>query len=119
MPCTTVDVRRLSRGQNEQTFKPTILIKILGTSHKIALLRPLITCFSLTLFQSCLNQTPFDHFNIELGGKEEDQKLLSVCFRLDILGNITKPRRFACVPANFDQDCRKGTADVETLITFI
>ena len=46
-----------------------ILVKILGTSHKIALLQSLITCPPLPPFQCCLNQTPFDHLNIELGGK--------------------------------------------------
>ena len=33
--------------------------------------------------------------------------MLTVCFRihLDILGKITKTRKFASVPANFDWDC--------------
>ena len=83
----------------------TILVKILGTSHKIALLRSLIRCPPLPPFQRWLNQTPFDHPNIELGGKG-DEKVLNVCFHLDILGNMTKTQKFASVPIYFDQDCR-------------
>ena len=83
----------------------TILVKILGTSHKIALLQSLIQCPPLPPFQCWLNQTPFDHPNIELGG-EGDEKVLNVCFHLDILGNITKTQKFASVPIYFDQDCR-------------
>ena len=46
----------------------------------------------LSPFQCCLNQMPSDHLNIELAGGrgEGDQKVLDVCFRLDILGNITE-----------------------------
>ena len=84
----------------------TILVKILGTSHKIALLRSLIRCPPLPPFQRWLNQTPFDHPNIELGGKG-DEKVLNVCFHLDILGNMTKTQKFASVPIYFDQDCLK------------
>ena len=47
----------------------TILVKILGTSHKIALLQSFIQCPPLPPFQCWLNQTPFDHPNIELGGE--------------------------------------------------
>ena len=84
----------------------TILVKILGTSHKIALLQSLIRCLPLPPFQCWLNQTPFDHPNIELGGKG-DEKVLNVCFHLDILGNMTKTQKFASVPIYFDQDCLK------------
>ena len=82
----------------------TILVKILGTSHKIALLQFLIQCPPLPPFQCWLNQTLFDHPNIELGGKG-DEKVLNVCFHLDILGNMTKTQKFASVPIYFDQDC--------------
>ena len=82
----------------------TILVKILGTSHKIALLQFLIQCPPLPPFQCWLNQTSFDHPNIELGGKG-DEKVLNVCFHLDILGNMTKTQKFASVPIYFDQDC--------------
>ena len=83
----------------------TILVKILGTRHKIALLQSLIQCPPLPPFQCWLNQTPFDHPNIELGGKG-DEKVLNVCFHLDILGIMTKTQKFASVPIYFDQDCR-------------
>ena len=83
----------------------TILVKIIGTSHKIALLQSLIQCPPLTPFQCWLNQTPFDHPNIKLGGKW-DEKVLNVCFHLDILGNMTKTQKFASVLIYFDQDCR-------------
>ena len=66
----------------------TILVKILGTSHKIALLQSLIQCPPLPPFQCWLNQKPFHHPNIELGGKG-DEMVLNVCFHLDILGNMT------------------------------
>ena len=82
----------------------TILVKILGTSHKIALLQSLIQCPPLPPFQCWLNQTPFDHPNIELGGKG-DEKVLNVCFHVNILGNMTKTQKFASVPIYFDQDC--------------
>ena len=82
----------------------TILVKILGTSHKIALLQFLIQCPLLPPFQRWSNQTPFDHPNIELGGKG-DEEVLNVCFHLDILGNMTKTQKFASVPIYFDQDC--------------
>ena len=81
----------------------TILVKILGTSHKIAPLQSLIACPPLPAFQCCLNQTPFDHLNIELGGKG-DEKFLNVSLCADILENIMKTGKFACVPAYFDQD---------------
>ena len=84
----------------------TILVKILGTRHKIALLQSLIQCPPLPPFQCWLNQTPFDHPNIELGGKG-DEKVLNVCFHLDILGIMTKTQKFASVPIYFDQDCLK------------
>ena len=86
--------------------RPTILVKILGTSHKVALLQSLIRCPPLPPFQCWLNQTPFDHPNIELGGRG-DEKVLNVCFHLDILGNMTKTQKFASVPIYFDQDCLK------------
>ena len=82
----------------------TILVKILGTSHKTALLQSLIQCPPLPPFQCWLNQTPFDHPNIELGGKG-DEKVLNICFHLDILGNMTKTQKIASVPIYFDQDC--------------
>ena len=81
----------------------SILVKILGTSHKIALLQSLIQCPPLPPFQCWLNQTPFDHPNIELGGKE-DEKVLNVCFHVDILGFMMKTQKFASVPIYFDQD---------------
>ena len=87
-------------------LKATILVKILGTRHKIALLQSLIQCPPLPPFQCWLNQTPFDHPDIELGGKG-DEKVLNVCFHLDILGNMTKTQKFASVPIYFDQDCLK------------
>ena len=82
-----------------------LCVKILGTSHNIALLQSLIKFPPLPQFQCCLNQTPFDHPNIELGGRG-DEKALNVCFHLDILGNMTKTQKFASVPIYFDQDCR-------------
>ena len=42
----------------------TFVVKILRTSHMIALLRSLITCSPLPTFICFLNQTPFDHHNI-------------------------------------------------------
>ena len=78
----------------------TILVKILGTRHKIELFQSLIQCPPLPPFQCWLNQTPFDHPNIELGGKG-DEKVLNVCFHLDILGNMTKTQKFASVPIYF------------------
>ena len=84
----------------------TILVKILGTSHKILLLQSLIQCPPLPPFQCWLNQTPFDHSSIELGGKG-DERVLNVCFNLDILGNMTKTQKFASVQIYFDQDCRR------------
>ena len=81
--CTTAS-QHSAQGDPKKTSQATILVKIYGTSQKI----------ELPPFQSCLNQTPFDHLNIELGGKG-NKKDLNVCFRLDILGNITKTRRFA------------------------
>ena len=92
--------------------RATILVKILGTSHKIALLQSLIQCPPLNPFQCLLNQTPFDHPNIELRGKG-DEKVLNVRFHLDILGNMTKTQKFASVPIYFDQDCRKLTSLIE------
>ena len=83
----------------------TILVKILGTSHKISLLQSLIQCPPLPPSQCWLNQTPFDHLNIELGGKG-DEKVLNVCFHVEILGDMTKTQKFASVPIYFDQDCR-------------
>ena len=83
----------------------TILVNVLGTSHKIALFQSLIQCPPLPPFQCWLNQTPFDHPNIQLGGKR-DEKVLKVCFHLDNLGNMTKTQKFASVPIYFDQDCR-------------
>ena len=59
-----------------------------------------------TPVQCWLNQTPFDHPSIELGGKG-DEKVLNVSFHLDILGNMTKTQKFASVPIYFDQDCLK------------
>ena len=51
-------------------LQSTILVKILGTSHKIALLQSLIQWPPLPPFQCWLNcvETPFDHPSIELGG---------------------------------------------------
>ena len=80
---------------------PTILVKILWTSHKIALLQSLIQCPPLPPFQCWLNQTPFDHPNIELGGGG-DEKVLNVCFHIDILGNMTKTHKFASIPIYFN-----------------
>ena len=64
-------------------------------------------------FQCWLNQTPFDHPNIELGGKG-DEKVLNVCFHLDILGNMTKTQKFASVPIYFDQDCSMSSVGSKT-----
>ena len=91
--------------EEQESQKATILVKILGTSHKIALLQSLITCPPLPPFQCCLNQTPFDHLNIELGGKG-DYKVLNIRLCVDILENIMKTPKFESVPAYFDQDCR-------------
>ena len=93
----------------------TILVKILGTSHKIALFQSLIQCPPLPPFQCWLNQTPFDHPNIELGGKG-DEKVLNVCFHLDILGNMTKTQKFASVPIYFDQDCSPGLQSLTKML---
>ena len=95
-------------GQRRYRSETTILVKILGTSHKIALFQSLIQCPPLPPFQCWLNQTPFDHPNIELGGKG-DEKVLNVCFHLDILGKMTKTQKFASVPIYFVQDCRTDT----------
>ena len=89
----------------------TILVKILGTRHKIALLQSLIQCPPLPPFQCWLNQTSFDHPNIEVGGKG-DEKVLNVCFHLDILGIMKKTQKFASVPIYFDQDCSTKMAKI-------
>ena len=60
----------------------------------------------LPLFQCCFNQTPFDHLNIELGGKG-DYKVLNVSLCVDILENMMETPKFTCVPAYFDLDCLK------------
>ena len=36
---------------------------------------------------------------------KRDEKVLNVCFHLDILTNMTKTQKFASVPIYFDQDC--------------
>ena len=92
--------------QDANNVRSTILVKIIGTRHTIALFQSLIQCPPLPPFQCWLNQMPFDHPNIELGGKG-DEKVLNVCFHLDILGNMTKTQKFASVPIYFDQDCLK------------
>ena len=46
---------------------------------------------------------PSQHWIRGKGGLEAPKRM----FRLDILGNITKTPKFACVPALFDHDCQK------------
>ena len=66
----------------------------------------LIISLTVGQFSSNSNNITYSWPLHEVGGRG-GQKVLNVCFCLDILGKITKSQKSACVQACFGQDCLK------------